>query len=127
MTNLNSLLASAMRESVHDIPRASEAETVSLLRGYQAAMDRPSEHFVRGMKLRIKPDLNIGLYKDENPIYVFESYLEHPINPLDYAEGIREALSSQALAERDCIVLALAENNEVILVAVAAAWFEEDL
>lgn len=106
-------------------PRPSPQETIRILHEAQAALDRPSKHFTRGMPLQIKPDLHSGMFKSENPVYVFERYLEKPINPLDYAEGIRECLSTEALDIRDCIVFGLDDESHVVIIAMPSNYFEE--
>lgn len=124
--SLDEMLRSAL--GGHDEERRPErlgpVETENRLREHIAALNRPTPMFKQGDRVRFKADLHMNLYSQENQVFVFFDDLEEPINPIDYAESVRDALSPFSQFIRDCRVLGLDSDNEVVSIPVCKAWLE---
>lgn len=125
-STLDEMLRSAYNRDADEFPpkRLNPIESENRLREHIAALHRPRPAFKQGDRVRFKADLHMGLYCKENPVFVFFGDLEEPINPIDFADSIRDALLPFSQFIRDCLVLGLNEDNEVVYVPVCKAWLE---
>ena len=121
--SLEALLQSMSGDARPETPRASEAESLNILRGTLAALDRVNS-FTRGQQLRIKPDLATGIFSRANPVYIFDRYLDTPIDYLKTGEIDNERLRGAILSVQDCLVFGLDDENEAVHLLVSSSWFE---